>query len=268
MVVGGHRGLAQVPAKRLPQRGLRHAVEVDVVLADELVDLGIVRAPPIVPVERGVGIGRARDHVGSVGFGDGGVVGGHLGTRCIHGAGGLVTREDRAREADGRPEALGPAPAGQVMAAIDIGHRHAPRDIARDAERHERLTGAEAHAPAPQRLMRGVALLPAGEGHHEGPLAVRGLGHGVLGQLAADGLEGLAELQLNVELGGKQPLLHGLGDHGAHGLVRLELLGVALDGIEVARQVEVEVVHRAQLGHFARERALGGDELLRLELMT
>ena len=154
------------------------------------------------------------------------------------------------------------------MAAIDIGHRHAPRDIARDAERHERLTGAEAHAPAPQRLMRGVALLPAGEGHHEGPLAVRGLGHGVLGQLAADGLEGLAELHLHVELGGKQPLLHGLGDHGAHGLVRLELLGVALDGIEVARQVEVEVVHRAQLGHFARERALGGDELLRLELMT
>ena len=113
-----------------------------------------------------------------------------------------------------------------------------------------------------------VALLPAGEGDGKAALVALGLQHSVLGQLVLDGVEGLAELVLDVELGRQQPLLHGLGDHGANLRVLGELGGVGLHKVEVGRQVEVEVVDRAQLGHLAGELALGRDELLGLKLVT
>ena len=113
-----------------------------------------------------------------------------------------------------------------------------------------------------------VAFLPAGEGDGKAALVALGLQHGVLGQLVLDGIEGLAELVLNVELSRQQPLLHGLGDHGANLRVLGELGGVGLHKVEVGRQVEVEVVDRAQLGHLAGELALGCDKLLGLKLVT
>ena len=90
----------------------------------------------------------------------------------------------------------------------------------------------------------------------------------MLGQLVFDGVEGLAELVLNIELCRQQPLLHGLGDHGANLRVLGELGGVGLHKVEVGRQVEVEVVDRAQLGHLAGELALGCDELFGLKLVA
>ena len=113
-----------------------------------------------------------------------------------------------------------------------------------------------------------VALLPAGEGDGKAALVALGLQHGVLGQLILDGVEGLAELVLNIELRRQQPLFHGLGDHGANLRVLGELGGVGLHKVKVGRQVKVEVVDRAQLGHLASELALGRDELLGLKLVT
>ena len=113
-----------------------------------------------------------------------------------------------------------------------------------------------------------VALLPAGEGDGKAALVALGLQHGVLGKLVLDGVEGLAELVLDVELSRQQPLLHGLGDHGANLRVLGELGGVGFHEVEVGRQVEVEVVDRTQLGHLAGELALGRDELLGLKLVA
>ena len=90
----------------------------------------------------------------------------------------------------------------------------------------------------------------------------------MLGELVLDGVEGLAELVLDVELRRQQPLFHGLGDHGTNLRVLGELGGVRLHKVEVGWQVKVEVVDRAQLGHLAGELALGRDELLGLKLVT
>ena len=205
---------------------------------------------------RGIGGGLA--HEGGVLGGDALGHAGCLGIACEHGAG--VT--------DGRPQTLGPAPAGDVVHAVDLGHRNAPVDVAGDAEGHERLAAAEAHAAVGEHRVGVVALLPAGEGDGKAALVALGLQHGVLGELVLDSIEGLAELVLNVELCRQQPLFHGLGDHGANLRVLGELGGVGLHKVEVGRQVKVEVVDRAQLGHLAGELALGRDELLGLKLVT
>ena len=267
VVAGADSALREVPAQSLPHGGLRDAVEVYVVLADELVDLSVVRAPPVAPVERAVlvggcgylrGIGGGLAHEGGILGGDALGHAGGLGIACEHGAG----------VADGRPQALGPAPAGDVGHAVDLGHRNAPVDVAGDAEGHERLAAAEAHAAVGEHRVGVVALLPAGEGDGKAALVALGLQHGVLGEQVLDGVEGLAELVLDVELCRQQPLFHGLGDHGANLRVLGELGGVGLHKVEVGGQVEVEVVDRAQLGHLAGELALGRDELLGLKLVT
>ena len=267
VVAGADGALREVPAQGLPHGGLRDAVEVDVVLTDKLVDLCVVRAPPVAPVERAVLVG-GRGHLCGVGSGlahEGGILGGD----ALGHAGGLgIAREHGTRIADGRPQALGPAPAGDVGNAVDLGHRNAPVDVAGDAERHERLAAAEAHAAVGEHRMGVVALLPAGEGDGKAALVALGLQHGVLGKLILDGIEGLAELVLDVELGRQQPLFHGLGDHGANLRVLGELGGIGFHKVEVGRQVEVEVVDRAQLGHLAGELALGRDELLGLKLVA
>ena len=267
VVAGADGALREVPAQGLPHGGLRDAVEVDVVLTDKLVNLCVVRAPPVAPVERAVLVG-GRGHLRGVGSGlahEGGILGGD----ALGHAGGLgIAREHGTRIADGRPQALGPAPAGDVGDAIDLGHRNAPVDVAGDAEGHERLAAAEAHAAVGEHRVGVVALLPAGEGDGKAALVALGLQHGVLGELVLDGIEGLAELVLDVELSRQQPLLHGLGDHGANLRVLGELGGVGLHKVEVGRQVEVEVVDRAQLGHLAGELALGRDELLGLKLVA
>ena len=195
--------------------------------------------------------------------------GGILGGDALGHAGGLgIACEHGASVADGRPQALGPAPAGDVGYAVNLGHRNAPVDVAGDAEGHERLAAAEAHAAVGEHRVGVVALLPAGESDGKAALVALGLQHGVLGELVLDGIEGLAELVLDVELSRQQPLLHGLGDHGANLRVLGELGGVGLHKVEVGRQVKVEIVDRAQLGHLAGELALGRDELLGLKLVT
>ena len=267
VVAGADGALCKVPTQGLPHGGLRDAVEVDVVLTDKLVDLCVVRAPPVAPVERAVLVG-GRGHLRGVGSGlahEGGILGGD----ALGHAGGLgIAREHGTRIADGRPQALGPAPAGDVGDAIDLGHRNAPVDVAGDAEGHERLAAAEAHATVGEHCVGVVALLPAGEGDGKAALVALGLQHGVLRKLILDGIEGLAELVLDVELGRQQPLLHSLGDHGANLRVLGELGGIGLHKVEVGRQVEVEVVDRAQLGHLAGELALRRDELLGLKLVA
>ena len=267
VVAGADGALREVPAQGLPHGGLRDAVEIDVVLTDELVNLSVVRAPPVAPVERAVLVGGC-GHLRGVGGGlahEGGVLGGdtlgHAG--CLG-----IAREHGARIADGRPQALGPAPAGDVGDAIDLGHRNAPVDVAGDAEGHERLAAAEAHAAVGEHRVGVVALLPAGEGDGKAALVALGLQHGVLGKLVLDGVEGLAKLVLDVELSRQQPLLHGLGDHGANLRVLGELGGVGFHEVEVGRQVKVEIVDRTQLGHLAGELALGRDELLGLKLVA
>ena len=267
VVAGADGALREVPAQGLPYGGLRDAVEVDVVLTDKLVNLSVVRAPPVAPVERAVLVG-GRGDLRGVGSGlahEDGILGGDA---LGHADGFGIAREHGTRIADGRPQALGPAPAGDVGDAIGLGHRNAPVDVAGDAEGHERLAAAEAHAAVGEHRMGVVALLPAGEGDGKAALVSLGLQHGVLGQLVLDGVEGLAELVLNIELGRQQPLLHSLGDHGANLRVLGELGGIGLHKVEVGRQVEVEVVYRAQLGHLAGELALGRDELLGLKLVA
>ena len=90
----------------------------------------------------------------------------------------------------------------------------------------------------------------------------------MLGQLGFDGVECLAEFILNIELCGKQPLLHGLGYNGANLWIARELGGVILHEVEVGRQVKIEVVDRAKLGHLTRELAFWCNELLGFKLMT
>ena len=267
VVAGADSALREVPTQGLPHGSLRDAVEVDVVLANELVDPRVVRAPPVAPVERAVLVGGCGNLCG-IGGGlahEGGVLGGDA---LGHAGGAGIAGEYGTRVADGRPQALGPAPAGDVGDAVDLGHRNAPVDVAGDAEGHERLAAAEAHAAVGEHRVGVVALLPAGEGDGKAALVALGLQHGVLGQLVLNGIEGLTELVLDVELCRQQPLLHGLGDHGANLRVLGELSGIGLHKIEVGRQVEVEVVDRAQLGHLAGELALGCDELLGLKLVT
>ena len=267
VVAGADGALRKVPTQGFPHGGLRDAVEVDVVLTDELVDLCVVRAPPVAPVERAVLVG-GRGDLRGIGGGlshKGGVLGGDT---LGYAGGAGVAGENGTRIADGRPQALGPAPAGDVGHAVDLGHRNAPVDVAGDAEGHERLAAAEAHAAVGEHRVGVIALLPAGEGDGKAALVALGLQHGVLGELVLDGAEGLAELVLDVELCRQQPLLHGLGDHGANLRVLGELGGIGLHKVEVGRQVEVEVVDRAQLGHFAGELALGCDEFLGLKLVT
>ena len=267
VVAGADGALREVPAQGLPHGGLRDAVEVDVVLTDKLVNLSVVRAPPVAPVERAVLVG-GRGHLRGVGSGlahESGILGGDT----LGHAGGLgIAREHGTRIADGRPQTLGPAPAGDVGDAVDLGHRNAPVDVTGDAEGHERLAAAEAHAAVGEHRVGVVALLPAGEGDGKAALVALGLQHGVLRKLILDGIEGLAELVLDIELSRQQPLLHGLGDHGANLRVLGELGGIGLHKVEVGRQVEVEVVDRAQLGHLAGELALGRDELLGLKLVA
>lgn len=128
MVVRHERGLAHLGvgalgeqaagAQSLPQRRLGHAVKVQVVLADELVDPSVVGAPEVAPA-------RARHPL-------------------------LVV--DRNGERDGRPQRFGPAPHREPLHAVDDGSAHAPFYVAGDAEGHERLRGAEAQAGRGQRV--------------------------------------------------------------------------------------------------------------------
>ena len=116
--------------------------------------------------------------------------------------------------------------------------------------------------------MRLVALAPGGEDHREGTLVALGLDDLMGRKLAAHGLELIAELDLDEQARRVEPFLHGLGDHGANRGVGGKALGVLAHELRVGGQVEVQVVDGHELGGLARERALGGDELLGLELVA
>ena len=113
-----------------------------------------------------------------------------------------------------------------------------------------------------------VALAPAGEHDRERSLVALGLDDLVGGELAAHRLELVAELDLDEEARGIEPFLHGLRDHGANRGIGGQALGVLAHVLGVGGQVEVEVVDRNELGRLAGQRALGGDELLGLELVA
>ena len=225
----GHAGRQDVArAQRLDERGLRNPVEVQVVLADELVHLGVLRAPEIAPAAA------RQAHL---------VVDGH-------------------GERHGRPQALGPAPRREAFQPVDDRRLHAPLDVARDAERHERLARAEADARPPQHLARRVAVVDGGELDLEALLALLGLAQLMGRQLARHGVVGLAGVVLDVDDGGAEELLDGLRHDGAHLGVGLERRHVAAQEVGERGQIEVPVLHRAHLGSRARQRRLRRDEVL------
>ena len=87
-------------------------------------------------------------------------------------------------------------------------------------------------------------------------------------KLPGHGVEGLAELVLDVYNRVDERLTDGLGHDGTH-------LGVCVplvhEGVELGakrRQVKIPVVNRAQLRSGAGELGHGGDELLGIELVT
>ena len=239
VVVGHGHALLEVPAQGVPQGRLRHAVEVDVVLADELELVAVLAAPPVAPVVAGVAAAAP------------------LGVEVEHGLG----------ERDGRPQALGPAPGGEALHAVHDGGGHAPLDVARDAEGQQGLARAEAHAGGHEGVAGLVAGLPVGKRQAAGAFAV-GLGQLVGGQGRQRGVERLAHGGGHVDDGGQQPLGDRGGHHGAHALVALLARDLACDEVVLGGQVEVPVVHRAQLGGGAGELGDGVDELLGLELVA
>ena len=240
VVVGDGRVLEKAPVERLPHRRLRHAVEVDVVLADELVDARVLAAPPIAPV-----VGRVAPAA-------------RLG----------IDVENGLREADRRPEALGPNPHGEAGCALKLGRGDAPVDVSRDAQGQQALAGAEAHARFLEDLARLVARLPVGEGHREGLGVALGLRHGVGRELSGDGVEGLAELVLDVHDRVDERLADGLGHDGTDLGVGVPLVHEGVELRAKCGQVEIPVVNRAQLRRGAGELGHGGDQLLGVELVA
>ena len=244
MVVRHERGLAHLGvgalgeqaagAQSLPQRRLGHAVKVQVVLADELVDPSVVGAPEVAPA-------RARHPL-------------------------LVV--DRDGERDGRPQRFGPAPHREPLHAVDDGSAHAPFDVAGDAEGHERLRGAEAQACRGQRVAGPIALADGGELYLEGLLVALGGTELVGRQLGGHGLVLFQVLVLYEDHGRRQKLGDGLGHHRAHLVVGLKLAHVVLQEVLEPGQIEVPVLHGAHLGDGARKRGHRGDEVHRRVLMS
>ena len=215
-------------AQRLDERRLGNPVEVQVVLADELVHFGILRAPEIAPAAP------RQAHL---------VVDGH---------------GERHR----RPQALGPAPHGEAFEAVDDRGLHAPFDVARDAERHERLARAEADARPPEHLARRIAVVDGGELDLEALLALLGLAQLVRRQLAGHGVVGFARVVLDVHDGRREEFLDGLRHDGAHLGIGLKRRHVAAQEVGERGQVEIPVLHGAHLGRRAGERRLRRDEVL------
>ena len=108
-------------------------------------------------------------------------------------AGLLVQGKRGLREADGRPEALGPAPHGEAacVSSSGAGTPHSMLPVMRKGQK--RLARAEAHAGG----LYGagvVAVAPVGKLNGEGLLALLGLVELVGGELVLDRVEALAEL--------------------------------------------------------------------------
>ena len=88
------------------------------------------------------------------------------------------------------------------------------------------------------------------------------------GKVGLNGVEGLAELALNVDHGGGERLAHGLGHDVAYLGVEVPLVHEGLEVVAEGGQVEVPVLRRAKLGLGARELRDGVDELLGIELVA
>ena len=154
-MVRHQRGLAQrtrvlaaedaALAQRLPYGRLGHPVEVDIVLTDELVDLGIVGTPEIPP-----GIARQSQ---------------------------IVVQGDGER--DGSPEGFGPAPDREPFHTIQHRCLHTPFDGAGDAERDQRLGGAEADLLRGEHGLGRIPLLDGVELDLEAMLTLPRLAEGV-----------------------------------------------------------------------------------------
>ena len=239
-MVGDEAGLAQgrvrlarrediARAQRLDERRLGNAVEVQVVLADELVDLRVLRAPEVAPAA----------------------------TRQAH----LVV--DGHGEAHGSPQAFGPAPHRQALEPVDDRRLHAPLDVAGDAEGNERLARAETDARRGKHVARRIAVVDGVELDLEGLLALLGLMVLVMRQLVGDFQVLIVQLVFDVDHRRSQELLDGLRHDGTNLGVGLKGLHVLFQEVVERRQVEVPVLHRAHLGRDAGERGLRRDKILR-----
>ena len=237
MVVGDERRLAQAVvvlavehrarAQRFEERRLRHTVEVQVVLPDELKHARVVGAPEVAPAA-------ARQTA-------------------------LVVH--RNRERDRRPERFGPAPHGEPLHILDDGSLHAPLDVARDAERHERLRRAEADARTREHAARQVAVVNGGELDLEARLALLGGTVDVLRQIALDGLVCLVRLVLDEDHGRREELADGLRHHGAHLGRIFHASDERAQEVGEGGQIEVPVLNRTHFGNRVGQRRLRRDEI-------
>ena len=130
----------KTPIKCIPQRVLDNAVEEDVVLANKLVDSGIIAAPPIAPLVRRVA------------------------ATAIIG----VFRKSSTGEGNRSPERLSPDPDGQVFEIFNVWRLKAPRNIACHAVRQERLACSKTNSSLFEFLASFISILPVFKNNREG----------------------------------------------------------------------------------------------------
>ena len=244
VVVGHQGGLAELAARAFglgvcavdasPQSRLGNTVEVDVVLADELEDLAVIRTPELLPLLFGAALGD----------------------------------EGGAGEADGRPEALRPHPGGQALNVFHVRGLDSPVDVAGEAEGHQRLAAAIADASSREHGQRLLAQAEVRKLQAKGLLALFCSKEAVLGQLVCDGPVVVFQLVFDVDDGRHQELaLCGDGDLAGAG-VPGDVVHMLRDDLAHLRKLEVPVDHGAQLRGLAGEGRLGGDAVLGHELVA
>ena len=244
-MVRDERGLLELTRRRLrarlmallrrrPHRGLGHAVEVDVVLPDELVDPRLGIAPPPPPL---IALMTA-----------------------VHEAG--------RGERDRRPEGFGPAPDGEPVLILELRGGNAPLDVAGQTERHERLARAEPQPVCGQHIAGLVTDLDILELESEGLLALLGrqedMGRKFLGQ----GTVFLLQVVLDVDDGRDEELPDRGGHHIADIVPLRDLVDILHEQRAEARQLEVPVHDIAHGGRLAGDGALRGDQVDRHVLVS
>ena len=228
------RNLGIAILERHPQRRLGNAVEIQVVLADELVHARIGAAPPVAH--------RAQLFAASL--------------------------ERRGREAHGSPQAFGPAPHRKVVNAFHLGHLHAPLHIAGNAERHERLARTEANSGGGELVAGGVARFDVGELEFKALFVAFGGMELMRRQFRLDSAIVGLELVFDIDDGRHEEFLGRLRHHGTHLGVGLEVFGNLAKLFAEIRQVEIPIAHGTKLRHATRERRRGLDKVGGIELVA
>ena len=229
-------GVGSLFSRRLlcnPHGRLGNAVEIDVVLSDELVNAAFLTAPVVLPLVTAPAL------LFKVGLCER--------YRC--------------------PQRLRPYPHGQTVNTVHHRSRHAPLDVACQSERHERFACTVAYAIICQHLAGFIAVAKGLELNGERGLfllfQILVCGHAVLQREIL-----LLKLTLDVDNRGLQKLLYGLPDHRADVLALFQHLYPVFQQFFVVPQLEIPVGDRAHGGLFACQGAYRVYEVLRHILVT